>query len=86
MVNTLEQFYNISGLKCNMEKSCIMYIGSDDPAPDFLAQFDFEPVDSIKILGMTINNKVDNLQDCHTSTVEKVTKIINFWSRFYLKG
>ena len=84
VVNILEQFYNISGLKCNMEKSCIMYIGSDDPAPDFLAQFDFEPVDSIKILGMNINNKVDNLQDCHTSTVEKVTKIINFWSRFYL--
>ena len=80
----LEQFATISGLFCNTDKSFIMYIGSDGPAPRFLTDYDFKLVDSITILGMKIDKKLETLQDCHLATVQKVTKIINFWDRFFL--
>ena len=33
---------------------------------------------------MKINKHLDNLSECHNATVQKIAKIINFWSRFYL--
>ena len=81
----LEQFATISGLFCNTDKSFIMYIGSDGPAPRFLTDYDFKLVDSITILGMKIDKKLETLQDCHLATVQKVTKIINFWDRFFFE-
>ena len=52
--------------------------------PDFINQFEFELVDKIKILGLEISGKADNLPDCHGNTINKITKIVTFWDRFFL--
>ena len=80
----LQQFESLSGLSCNMDKSVIMFVGSDDPPPDFINQFEFVVVDKIKILGLEISSKADNLPDCHGNTINKITKIVTFWDRFFL--
>ena len=80
----LEDFSMISGLHCNMDKSVLMYVGSDDPVPEYLSQYEFKLVDCITILGMKIDRKLEKLQDGHIATMSKVSKIINFWDRFYL--
>ena len=80
----LQKFETISGLACNMDKSSIMYIGSDDPPPRYLYDFEFALVDKIKILGLTINREATRLQDCHEATVIKIRKIATFWDRFFL--
>ena len=84
VVEILEQFANISGLRCNTDKSFIMYVVSNNPPPAYLSDYDFEVADSITILGIQINKHLDNLSECHNATVQKIAKIINFWSRFYL--
>ena len=51
--DTLENFALFSGLKCNLDKSSIMYVGNDGPPPsDYLRDFDFQVVDQIKLLGL----------------------------------
>ena len=84
VVEILEQFANISGLRCNTDKSFIMYVVSNNPPSAYLSDYDFEVADSITILGIQINKHLDNLSECHNATVQKIAKIINFWSRFYL--
>ena len=81
----LQQFETISGLACNMDKSVLMYIGSDDPPPRYLNGFEFALVDKIKILGLVINREASHLQDCHEATVIKIRKIATFWDRFFFK-
>ena len=80
----LDNFAGFSGLRCNTEKSAIMYVGDDGPPPPFLAEFNFKVVDKIKLLGISINRNIENLGNCHTSTILNITRIINFWDRFYL--
>ena len=55
-----------------MDKSVLMYIGSDDPPPRYLNDFEFALVDKIKILGLVINREASHLQDCYEATVIKI--------------
>ena len=52
----LVDFSVISGLKCNLEKTCIMLIGPWDPveAP-LIEELGFSIVDKMKILGFTVS-------------------------------
>ena len=61
-----------------------MYIGSNQPLPEYALQYGFKVVDHITILGMKIKKNLENLSDCHIVTEQKITKIINFWERFNL--
>ena len=74
----LNCFTNFSGLACNMDKSVTMYIGADTPPPPFLGNFEFKVVDKIKILGLEISKKPDNLHCCHEKTITKITQIVHF--------
>ena len=78
LCNLLDQFSNISGLSCNLDKSALMYIGSNQPLPEYALQYGFKVVDHITILGMKIKKNLENLSDCHIVTEQKITKIINF--------
>ena len=80
----LRDFESISGLACNMDKSVIMLVGSNDPPPEFLNTYDFQLVERIKILGLEIGNVQSDLSLCHTKTIEKIVRIVNFWDRFHL--
>ena len=79
----LAVFANFSGLKCNMDKSSIMFVGGDNP-PEYVNEFGFQVVDSFKLLGLEIGNNLENLKSCHDSTINNITKTVNFWGRFFL--
>ena len=80
----LRDFEAISGLACNMDKSAIMLVGSNDPPPEFLNTYDFQLVDKIKILGLEITDVPLDRSLCHTKTIDKIVRIVNFWDRFHL--
>jgi hypothetical protein len=44
----------------------------------------FEVSNKIKLLGMTIDNKLECLNTVHEATYEKIVNITRFWSRFWL--
>jgi Reverse transcriptase (RNA-dependent DNA polymerase) len=80
----LADFYNISGLECNIEKSCIMPIGDVIHPDPLITNSGFEPVEKIKILGITIKNECDDWSETEQQITGRVKKEINFWKRFNL--
>ena len=78
LCSLLDQFSNISGLSCNLDKSALMYIGSDQPLPEYALQYGFKVVDHITILGMKIKKTLENLSECHIVTEQKKKKNYKF--------
>ena len=85
MKQILQEFSVASGLICNYEKSVIMPI--KQPNADLQAQIldlGFSLTNSFKLLGLNINSSLDNIRDTFMESVEKITSLVNFWSRFKL--
>jgi hypothetical protein len=82
----LENFKNLSGLRCNIDKSMVVPIGFDNnvPVPDFIANSGFKVVNKVTILGTEISNNVEDLQLNFEKIIVKLHAIKNFWSRFKL--
>jgi len=81
----LEDFYLISGLKCNTGKTVIM------PTFDFtelegnmVRDLGFQVADNITLLGIKINNKLDSIIEIFTGLKNKIVSLISFWDRFRL--
>ena len=81
----LHYFSVISGLKCNLEKTCIMFIGPRDPveAP-LIEELGFTIVDKMKILGFLIGQDGLLLEDISRGALAKIHQVIGCWSRFNL--
>jgi hypothetical protein len=79
----LADFGNISGLKCNMDKSQILILGTD-AVPEFVLDSGFTPVNNIKILGFNISNSFDDLVQNFPPVLDKIKNIAKFWERFNL--
>jgi Reverse transcriptase (RNA-dependent DNA polymerase) len=86
----LNDFYYLSGLKCNFDKSNIMLVGYDfdgpnpDPVPEWLHNSGFEPVTEIKVLGCIIDSKLTKLTSNFDMAIVKIRNTANFWGRFKL--
>ena len=54
----MTDFERISGLKCNIDKTCVMFIGPLDPveAPQ-IEEMGFRIVNKIKILGFSVSRE-----------------------------
>jgi hypothetical protein len=78
---TLTNFENLTGLKCNVEKSQLMIIGTDN-IPDFVTQSGFDLTNSIRMLGFDITKNFNDLPDNFNKSIEKMQGIIRFWERF----
>jgi hypothetical protein len=78
----LDDFGNISGLKCNFDKTVVMPIGHVGTVLENYAGFTVSS--SVKLLGMTINNDLDNFDNIFLDIGEKILNIILFWNRFRL--
>jgi Reverse transcriptase (RNA-dependent DNA polymerase) len=81
--NNLTDFGTLSGLKCNFDKTFVMQVGDTTVIPE-CEDLGFRVVNSITLLGMEIDNNLDCLHSCHEKTLEKISNIITFWSRFCL--
>jgi hypothetical protein len=70
----LINFGTISGLKCNVDKSVIMFIGSNNDAPEFILDSGFQLVNTVKMLGFEISKNFEDLQNNFKKPVEKIQK------------
>ena len=81
----LGDFGNISGLRCNYDKSVIMPTSDISEAERLDIQtLGFFIQTKITLLGVEISNKLDNLREITTKLKEKIISLIAFWERFRL--
>jgi len=83
--NILVEFGNISGLKCNLEKTVLMFIGPRDPIEaDRIEALGFTIVKKIKVLGFMVTETASNLETVYDSISQKINAIITLWTKFNL--
>jgi exonuclease III len=81
--NILNDFGMLSGLRCNVDKSQILLLGTDE-IPDYVANSGFAPVTELKILGFTVTKNYDDLKNNITPALDKISKCKRFWDRYRL--
>merc|ERR1712002_59874 len=79
----LDQFHAVSGLKCNLDKTFVVPVGNFAKGP-MCVDLNLKWVDSFTVLGITIDNKLKQLQDNFQTIYEKVDKKIGTWIRYGL--
>ena len=80
----LDEFANLSGLKCNFEKTNLLPISGEHTVTDEIRAIGFNVVNKINLLGMDIDKDLECLNTVHNQTIFKITNLINFWKRFKL--
>ncbi len=81
----LDDFGDISGLRCNYDKTCILKVGPDPPEPiDLLDLHSFVLTDSLTLLGMEVKKELNNENDIFLKIQEKILNIVRFWDLFRL--
>jgi hypothetical protein len=80
----LEDFAGISGLRCNLDKTSVLLIGSSQAVPDDIATLGFTFSDKIKVLGMDISRNPDDWDQNFVRILTGINKKIEFWNRFNL--
>ena len=80
----LEKYTEISGLECNVEKSFLMQIGSNDQVSEEIRALNFTVADKITILGLTIEGDPNRFTDSIKKIKDRIREKINFWTRFNL--
>jgi exonuclease III len=84
VLNILSEFENISGLKCNVEKTNIIFIGSDPVDIENIAELGLNIVENITVLGFTINNGPSVFEENFNIILNKCLNQLRFWTRFNL--
>ncbi len=78
----LDDFGNISGLRCNYEKTCILKVGQQ-PAEN-INTHGFIFTDVITLLGMEVKRELSNQDEIFEKIHEKILGIARFWDLFKL--
>jgi hypothetical protein len=69
----LEQFKDLSGLRCNIDKSMVLPIGyENDNVPALIADSGFKVVNRVTILGTEITANTDDLVNNFDKVIQKV--------------
>ena len=81
----MTDFERISGLKCNIDKTCVMFIGPLDPveAPQ-IEEMGFRIVNKIKILGFSVSREGIVEDDNFASATNNIRKLIAQWTQYNL--
>ena len=83
--NILINFSRISGLQCNLEKTCIMFIGPRNEAEiAAISQLGFTIVNSLKVLGCLVKSDGINEETNFDTVIGKINQSAALWSRFNL--
>ena len=80
----LTEFGLLSGLECNIEKTILIPVGNADPVDREIVDLGFEIRASAVILGMEINNNINDYEEAAEKIRGRIKKEINFWVRFRL--
>jgi Reverse transcriptase (RNA-dependent DNA polymerase) len=81
----LANFGDISGLRCNFEKSAVM--PTEPPTQEeteIIQQLGYSVMDRIKLLGIEVVYTLDNVEAIFESLISKIVNLVTFWSRFKL--
>jgi hypothetical protein len=78
----LADFSIRSGLKCNVDKSKIMFVGMGNADPE--QSCGFEISSKLSILGFEITKNFADISDNFDSIIEKIRNSCHFWQRFRL--
>ena len=73
----LTLFHTVSGLKCNMDKTFVIPVGNFAKGT-ISKDLNLKWMDSFTVLGITIDNRLNNLQENYHRIYEKVDKKIGF--------
>ena len=84
VIDVLRNFYNISGLECNLEKTALMVIGTNEPVPQDIVILGFEITNEITLLGAKLKNTGICFEGNIECILEKVRAQANYWKRFNL--
>ena len=80
----LNEFEQISGLGCNVEKTVLMQIGKKEQIPQEIKDIGFDIKNEIVLLGAKIKNTGLSFESNVDGVIERVRKQVNFWKRFNL--
>ena len=80
----IEEYFEISGLQCNVEKSFLMPIGNEDPLPAEIIDIGFTISNELTVLGLILDSVNSNFTKSVKKIKDKITSQINFWARFNL--
>jgi hypothetical protein len=81
----LTDFADLSGLKCNFDKTSIMRIGNIEGEIDQqILDLGFQVVDSCTLLGFKFSNQFGLALSNETELINKVTNSFRFWTPFNL--
>ena len=75
---TLEEFRRVSGLSLNLGKTQLMVCGTEDYVIGSKVE-DIVVVSQVKILGITIDRKLENLNQNWEEKIAKMERLGNFW-------
>jgi hypothetical protein len=79
----LVEFAILSGLRCNVDKSQILLIGTDS-IPEYVAESGFAVANELKILGFKVTKNHADLVTNFDPAIDKIRNTANFWNRFRL--
>jgi hypothetical protein len=79
---TLEKLGDMSGLRCNYNKTLIIPIGANTVVPNNLHGFTVS--NKIKLLGLEISNDLSKLSENFVAIKDKILSLILFWEWFNL--
>jgi hypothetical protein len=79
----LADFADLSGLRCNVDKSQILIFGTET-VPDFIIESGFAVAEKLKILGFDVTKDFSDLNLNVNPAIENIRKIGTFWNRYRL--
>jgi hypothetical protein len=80
----LDNFGLLSGLECNVDKTTIMQVGTDEPIPPEIQEIGFSPAGEVTVLGCTISGPGADTAGNLETIKKKLQKQVNHWARFNL--
>jgi hypothetical protein len=81
----IDTFGNISGLRCNFDKSIIMPVMDPTRAEaELINNLGFTMVEEFTLLGVKVNRNLDNTREIYLGIKLKIINLISFWERFRL--
>ncbi len=76
--NILADFASISGLKCNLDKTSILLIGSSQVISDEISALGFSFSDKIKVLGMELSREPGDWDENFVRILADISKKVEF--------
>jgi hypothetical protein len=82
--NFVDDFAVFSGLHSNAEKTTLLQIGTIAPLHNGILELGFNVVESVTLLGLSIDNDLSFMTDYFEGAIVKIQNIIEYWERFHL--